>query len=253
MTDQPNIVTFGKYKGRTIEELLEDDPGYLQWLVAQDWFRAKFVTLHQTIINRGTEPEETPEHNALQVLFLDEEFCRRFIRHLYPDWGKGVIERGEYCRQKRIDELTASLSRERPWNYGEQYLRQWDEARNNERNELAECREAPEFSVVFHAQAEFERDGADALVTARATAVAKNGRVWATDCLDTTTIEVKPTVSDDYPAVLRQMRRARTKVLFLGQYTGKGASQEQFIQTFKTANITVVFRDVVASQRGCHE
>jgi hypothetical protein len=54
--------------------------------------------------------------------------------------------------------------------------------------------------------------------------------------------------------VLRQMRRAETSVLFLGQYTGKGASREQFIQTFKTANITVVFRNAVASSvGGCHE
>jgi hypothetical protein len=59
-------------------------------------------------------------------------------------------------------------------------------------------------------------------------------------------VEIKPTVGDDYPAVLRQMRRAETKVLFLEHYTGKGATREQFIQTFKTANIAVVFRDKVA-------
>jgi uncharacterized protein (DUF3820 family) len=33
-----NIVPFGKYKGRLIEELLLDDPGYLQWLSGQEWF-----------------------------------------------------------------------------------------------------------------------------------------------------------------------------------------------------------------------
>jgi uncharacterized protein (DUF3820 family) len=39
MTDDPkpsNIVPFGKYKGRLIEEVLVDDPAYIEWLTAQD-------------------------------------------------------------------------------------------------------------------------------------------------------------------------------------------------------------------------
>jgi uncharacterized protein (DUF3820 family) len=69
MDDDPraNIVPFGKHRGKTVEEILDADPRYLDWLTAQDWFRDKFVVLHQTIINRGAEPEETPDHNALQV------------------------------------------------------------------------------------------------------------------------------------------------------------------------------------------
>jgi uncharacterized protein (DUF3820 family) len=182
MTDQANVVPFGKYKGRGIEELLINDPAYLQWLVSQDWFRTKFVALYQTIINRGAEPEETPEHNALQVLFLDDGFCRRVIRHLEPGWK--VLDIWKSFEVTGADvELTISIS-------------------------------------VPHVP-----DG---------------------ECRRRIRIEIKPTVSDDYPAVLRQMRRAETKVLFLEQYTGKGATREQFIQTFKTANIAVVFRDEVA-------
>src|SRR5262245_55635383 len=82
--DAPKIIPFGKYKGRLVDEVLVDDPAYLQWLAGQDWFRAKFNILHQVIINRGAEPEETPEHNAMQVKFLDDEFCLRFLRHLRP-------------------------------------------------------------------------------------------------------------------------------------------------------------------------
>ena len=35
------IIPFGKYKGRPVEEVVVDDPGYLEWLSDQDWFRAK--------------------------------------------------------------------------------------------------------------------------------------------------------------------------------------------------------------------
>jgi uncharacterized protein (DUF3820 family) len=80
MIDRANIVPCGKYKGRPIEEVIESDPAYLQWLSGQDSFRSRFGVLYQVIINRGAEPEETPEHNALQVQFLDDDFCVRFVR-----------------------------------------------------------------------------------------------------------------------------------------------------------------------------
>jgi uncharacterized protein (DUF3820 family) len=86
MTDtEPKIIPFGKYKGRLVEEGLADDPAYLQWLAGQDWFRAKFNILHQVIINRGAEPEETPDHNAMQVKFLDDDFCLRFFQCIDPE------------------------------------------------------------------------------------------------------------------------------------------------------------------------
>ena len=45
MTDDRKVIPFGKHKGRLVEELLVDDPGYLQRLAGQDWFRAKFTVL----------------------------------------------------------------------------------------------------------------------------------------------------------------------------------------------------------------
>ena len=52
----------------------------LSAMAGQDSFRSRFDVLYQVIINRGAEPEETPEHNALQVQFLDDDFCVRFVR-----------------------------------------------------------------------------------------------------------------------------------------------------------------------------
>jgi hypothetical protein len=58
-------------------------------------------------------------------------------------------------------------------------------------------------------------------------------------------VEIKPAVADDYPAVLRQMRASQSTVLFLEEYRGKGATREQFIKTFASAGIAVVFKDQV--------
>jgi hypothetical protein len=74
-------------------------------------------------------------------------------------------------------------------------------------------------------------------------------------------IEIKPIIGDDYPAVLRQMRAfdnivwkkngaavftiketTHIKILYVGSYTGQGATREQFVATFASAGIKVVFK-----------
>jgi hypothetical protein len=46
------------------------------------------------------------------------------------------------------------------------------------------------------------------------------------------------------------MKRTGSDVLFVGEYTGQGATQEQFVKTMATAGIRVVFaRDVEEASR----
>jgi uncharacterized protein (DUF3820 family) len=52
---EAHIVPFGKYKGRLLEEILVDDPAYVDWLAEQDWFRSEFPVLQQVIINFDAE------------------------------------------------------------------------------------------------------------------------------------------------------------------------------------------------------
>jgi uncharacterized protein (DUF3820 family) len=241
MTEQANVVPFGKYKGRGIEELLIDDPAYLQWLASQDWFRTKFVALHQIIINRGAEPDETPEHNALQVLFLDDAFCLQFARRIEPNFEENLHKRLERERQGGIATVKTTLTRGY-WPSGRSFNREQAE------QELLALSD-PTTKLQVHRQ--FEVRGIDVILSISLAMTRPDTPVEQGPKLH---IELKPTVGDDYPAVLRQMRasypavRPHTvpdgaNVLLLEQYTGKGATQEQFVQTFKTANITVVFRD----------
>jgi uncharacterized protein (DUF3820 family) len=57
-----HVMPFGKYKGRLIEEIIIDDPSYLDWLAAQDWIRTEFPVLHEVIIKLDAEEfaEEAP-------------------------------------------------------------------------------------------------------------------------------------------------------------------------------------------------
>lgn len=89
MADPSNIVPFGKYKGRLLEELFVDDPAYLQWLAGQDWFRVKYTILHQVIINRGDGAGSSgPRHRAICWHRSDARAIHRNIR---DRWHQGSL------------------------------------------------------------------------------------------------------------------------------------------------------------------
>ena len=67
-----DVMPIGKYKNQPITALAQDR-SYCEWLLAQGWFAERYPDIHTIIINNFGEPSETPEHNALQLRFLEEE------------------------------------------------------------------------------------------------------------------------------------------------------------------------------------
>jgi uncharacterized protein (DUF3820 family) len=246
MTDSdPRIIPFGKYKGRLVDEVLLDDPAYLQWLAGQDWFRGKFNILHQVIINRGAEPEETPDHNTMQVKFLNDDFCLRFMRSCLEPKIESKIQ--SELNQRRERNLT-SIDRRIEW-LSRSYL--------DDKHGLLRLRSArqivstPIDKLTFKISREFEEKGIDVCLTLYAGIDAINDigpyklgidHEWCwVEWRTNFKIEIKPVIGDDYPAVLRQMKANGSDVLFVGEYRGQKATQEQFVNTFATAKIRVVF------------
>lgn len=78
-----NIVPFGKYKGQPVE-VMADDREYCEWLLAQPWAKQKLGAVYNIVINSGAEPQDTPEHNALQAKFLDDAVCLQLWALLAP-------------------------------------------------------------------------------------------------------------------------------------------------------------------------
>jgi hypothetical protein len=217
-----NVVPFGKYKGQPVEVLAQDRP-YLEWLAAQDWFRERYAGIYTLIVNNFAEATETPDHNALQVLFLDDAFCTRVLTVLKPQW-----------RAADIKELTRSvLARKQSLS-----------------NEHAARFSRVNWTIKFNR--EFEQRGIDVRLGCCIETVERlpardrySSEIFESEIrvhVDGFTIEIKPTVSDDYPAVLRQMRANGSRVLFTQNYTGIGATEEQFVKTFALSDIKVVFR-----------
>ena len=290
MAKNLEIVPFGKYKGQPVEALAQDKE-YCEWLVAQDWFRAKFTAIHTLIINNFGEPDESPEHNQLQARFTDEEFRRKFIWHVdsigivqafrrrrqecLENWKKWCQDR-QYLLTiecERLTKLMTDLEEYGPdphpdndpngWKYRNA---QYEIPRLHERipayqKTLDETKALlPGLEAISEpdarnvsSEARFEVGGTDVVLDYTVSGLHPGQSFEDTDRKEygyyrnTLCVECKPALSDDYPAVLRQMiandGNSHRSVLLVGDggYTGRGATIEQVGAIFKSRRIRVVF------------
>lgn len=70
--EQELIIPFGKYKDKPVS-VLRSDPQYVQWM-KDNKVLDKYPAINTVIINNFREPEDTPAHNELQMRFLDRSF-----------------------------------------------------------------------------------------------------------------------------------------------------------------------------------
>jgi len=214
------LIPFGKYKDKPIE-ILSKDKKYVEWLLAQDWFRNKYQSLYTVVINNFHEPQDTPEHNALQGLFLDDDFCIKFSKIIAPSYFK--------------EEILSS--------YRDQYTRRFEV-----KSEFIK-------SIKVH-DIQFEKSGIDVSfsldITYTNSYERREGTIeWEKRSFGETfysnifKIEIKPSIGDDYPTVLRQMRDLGCNILFLGEYHGIGLNLENFIKLFNKQKIRIVFKNQI--------
>jgi hypothetical protein len=177
------LIPFGKYKGQPLEAI-QSDKQYIDWLLAQSWFKEKHEDIYTIIINNFQEPADTPLHNAMQMKFLNDDYVINLLSRFFEE------------------DLTG-----------------------------------------FKCYRKFEKDGWDVFI------VLTNDQDELKQRLKQIYyIEIKPTVSDDFPSVLRQIeamsyirvfdrdrgqynkyRINGTRMLLVGEYTGQGATQDEFI------------------------
>lgn len=226
------IVPFGKFKGKPVEAMAEDRK-YCDWLVSQDWFREKFQPLYTVIVNNFGEPSETPEHNALQVKFLDGSYQMRFVDAVNADTYPGA---------SFIEESIASAQAA--------LIRQREEEAAAVRADLDRL---SSFNSILFARKRAIELAAALGRTKKANVFSLGGASFECGCdvrfglsfgdygySEQFSIEIKPSMGDDFPAVLRQMKRSGANTLLVGQYTGLGASFQQVVDVFDSAHIIVV-------------
>jgi hypothetical protein len=231
-----DVVPFGKYKGQPVVALAQDQQ-YAEWLVAQPWFRERYATIYNVIVNNfGQVSEDTPQHNAAQALFLDDAFCVSFVKTVVPQWP-----------EKQMCTLIDNLSEQmKLGNLDKWYRNELEVAVAWQRGEIdGTAKVGVGFETGKTKLAYPDSRWALLAVDVLLEVEYKCGEFsFAYQCFR---IEVKPSVGDDYPSVLRQMKRERADTLFIGEYVGEGVTREQFVKIFNNEGIRVVFRLSVAA------
>jgi hypothetical protein len=198
------LVPFGKYKGQPIEAMAHDR-SYCDWLTAQPWFREKHPNVYTLVINNFAEPSETPEHNQMQVRFLDETWRKKLALLIYPALANTVDAILKDTRQPD-PETHCLVPTGKGYMVWARELHGWRRCGDWER--LGPLDGA---TTAFSADgnARFEEDGIDVVFHAERVSgllEAINGGQFS--C--TLNVEIKPQLGDDFPAVLRQIKRLQT-------------------------------------------
>lgn len=254
-----DIVPFGKYKGQPVSMLLADQD-YLRWVLAQPGLVQMLQERHPTVLNIITigapQSDDTPEHNRLQARFLDHAFGEAFIECVTGKSPAGHVEDYWASSYRKVEHDLEELKEYRP-RYSYSYL---EERLARIRAEIPQVLTEIKTYIVDKAspaklRAEFEL-GFDVRLTMR-----WNGRDFGDLCYYATNnsvetllplrsydseeehkfnIELKPTIGDDFPAVLRQIRRNGAMVVVAERFEAVGATLDQVRKMFGDRKLVLV-------------
>lgn len=257
------VLPFGKHKGSTVAELLARDPAYAEWIVAQGWVAERFAELHAAILSRGAATDDSPEHNAIQVRFLDETFRVACILAVRPKMiHEARISLSGDLALDDIHKLSGAKATIADEKRDIARFKTWDDQPERANRLIEECqkkisaREAripillekiEAIKATRHqllTKVKFEQRGIDVMLYL---GFREHTRFNEYDRRPDLTIEIKPTMGDDFPSVMRQMERLQCGTLVLGEYTGRAVSAPQLRQMFEANGKRLLFvRDIEA-------
>lgn len=186
-----DIVPFGKYKGRPVAELLADVE-YLRWAQTTGVID-KHPWLQVMIVNgAGRADAPTPAHNRLQERFAEPGYCRAVLGLLgvdarpvppgFDSW-KEVEKAAEARRIKKTEHIKSPSIHA----LDHEWKAYWEKCH-------AECPAESQlinFASGRDLDVEFEVCGWDVVL----------------ECVGIWNFELKPSIGEDYPAVVRQVDR----------------------------------------------
>jgi hypothetical protein len=213
------IVPFGKYRGQPVE-MLAADTDYCEWLIAQPWFKARYLNVYNTVINYGAEPQDSPEHNQMQARFLDDDWCLALADRLKPkrpdrpgEVLNRAFEQGGWDVAFDVYGPAGRLVPDKDSPYS--WRQRWERCPHD-----ADCREC-----------ELPR--------------------WPTVSVH---VECKPDLGDDYPAVLRQVQRYMSSEHFTGtacvlvrRHAFEAVTWDQVQKIFAASDIKLIAESDIGS------
>ncbi len=271
------VIPIGKLKGRAYDALLLE-PEYAQYLLRSKYgeLERNEPVLFQFLVSRFGMPERTPAHNRLQNRFLDPSFALRMAIAASRDvrdtidncrtldvpliWRRHVASAYRSLLEPRQAELRSIGTRylaKAAERLHEVLIAQIDhlQVRRGDEEIVGSTINDPLFAVVH----EFEANGPDVSYS-----IARSGEVRTIRIDEYSgeediaighafsgygykhfTVEVKPIVGDDYPNILRQMKKARSNQLLIGEFRSTSASWDELVKVFGMSGISVVHLETV--------
>lgn len=283
--EKESIVPFGKYKGRDTSEMLSDS-SYIGWLKLQPWL-AKYPNI-QNIVFLGTNisntDQPTPEHNRLQNTFLNNAMTEALVDKVMPTRRSDLARLNKLKMVKLLfgnvrEKLDVIFEGYGGWDvvisytgesvfpgFGgyyklttmkEELSRKYRLADKSLKKDLKKdrsgydsssgplCYEIGDYRIYVHQTYPGKKiwpSKDDKLVISDATIHAKSMAL----CL-----ELKTTLGDDYPCVLRKMKRQietsrrhywpLTAVLVVERFYSEYTSKEELQKIFGSSGIKIIF------------
>lgn len=250
-----SLMPIGKYKGQPIEAIIEDKQ-YMDWLCQQAWFREKYCDTYNIIINNFQEPTETPEHNRLQALFLDSDLQMQIINktlvQFYNIKEKVIYKIKELCKER--NSLRFELQSVESWKKSD--IQSYIESKSRcIKMGVEVLHKLKQGNIQNNQKIYFEDKGYDVILTMENEYhnCAFDPFIRVCDSFNISFgIEIKPIISDDYPAILRQIKMAGPsayKILIYDKCSAQGASIEQIKAIFACSGIYVLsFADILGHE-----
>lgn len=254
------IVPFGKYKGQPITALINDSK-YLEWCKSQEWFQ-KYPIIYNICVNQTIAPNDTctPEHNKLQNLFLEQKFILQFISNFlcfdeYNSYLDNVFETEIFkffSDNKKFDSIDLekfNINVEFEGVYNWDVILLLSMKSNNIELKAGSIGDISLVTGDFSSLKGF-CDKLFGHVDFVCYGTCSNKSFFSVEVDIKVYIEIKPLMGDDYPNVLRQMKKQQkltgitdTKyfILFVGKYSSQHTTKEQIIKIFKQSDIKLVF------------
>jgi hypothetical protein len=225
-------ITFGKYRGQPVERLSQDE-AYAKWLVGQDWCKEKYPGIYTFIIhNYRADPIDTPEHNQMQVKFLNQTHALK-LAYLYSD--KKLFQFNNNHFHMAMPKFLSDLRQKfiNPEHIIHQFIKMKGKKLLSIKKIDFEQKGLDVQYSVSYGYSSFSA-GSDYY---RAQAVFDE--FWNNELNLDIKVELKPYIGDDFPTVLRQMKTSGAMILVIREYNGAGASYDEFKQYFNSQGIRV--------------
>ena len=205
------IVPFGKYKGQQIDSLLNDSKfrSYCEWAINQQNIRENYPDFYQIVVNFYFPPNDnTPEHNALQNRLLDYKYC---------------LAIGKLCNWKLMSKKSCILNLGKEVRITKElpYRNEYERDKINDKLEnlkyfmdLIDCIiEVDGVEILdgkpFFKMAKSVEDGWDIIIKTDDSYCKLEECAALNNCSINNrkiAIEIKTSLGDDYPKILRQMK-----------------------------------------------